>query len=159
MEVTYSPSSSSNETPDDSKSPKKMLPGKQMPITPKIPYVPKELRYVCGVVDCGVQVGTEQALREHLITTHKYTEHFKCKHCSYRDNSLHIDKLIEHLANHKRHVYQCGACSTVLPRRHAVDRHIYEKHATQDVDVIIHRRGDQSVNTVKSEARWFKSGK
>lgn len=153
------PTPTSNDDSSALKNAKILLPGKQWPSIPKIKYVPKELRYTCGVVNCGLQLATEQTLRQHLNTTHMYIEQVQCKHCSYKDNSLSVDKLLEHLANHKRHVFQCGACQTFMPRRHLVDRHIHERHAGQDVDVIIHRRSDQSIYTNQSETRWFKSGK
>ncbi|KAH8387573.1 hypothetical protein KR093_008029 [Drosophila rubida] len=136
------------------------VPGRQLVMPPRYQFVPKELRYKCGVPDCGQQWDTELAFRQHLTTRHSYTDVYKCPHCQYEERSLVLEKLLEHLSHHKRHIYQCGACTSFMPRRSCIDRHIHDKHAGsgQDVDVIIHRRDIATTLSKPAEVRWFKSG-
>ncbi|KAH8400355.1 hypothetical protein KR215_010701, partial [Drosophila sulfurigaster] len=134
--------------------------GRQIVVTPRFHFVRKEVRYKCGVPDCGQHFDTELGLSQHLSTQHSYGDGFKCPHCRYEDHLLILEKVLEHLKYHKRYVYQCGACSSFAPKRSLIDRHIHIKHASKlgaDVDVIIHKRDDLTMHTKLAAVRWFKS--
>ncbi|XP_062123927.1 uncharacterized protein LOC133837257 [Drosophila sulfurigaster albostrigata] len=133
--------------------------GRQMVVKPLFHFVRKEVRYKCGVPDCGQHFDTELGLSQHLSTQHSYGDWFKCPHCNYEDHLLILEKVLEHLKYHKRYVYQCGACRSFAPERSIIDHHIHIKHAKlgDDVDVIIHKRDDLIMHTKLSEVRWFKS--
>ncbi|XP_034109102.1 uncharacterized protein LOC117571182 [Drosophila albomicans] len=136
--------------------------GKQMVVSPHCHFVPKELRYKCGVPDCGQHFDSELGFSQHLSTQHNHRDVFKCPHCT-RDFAIHsliLEKVLEHLAHHKRYVYQCGACSSFAPKPSIIYRHIPKKHTSKlgvDVDVIIHKRDDLTTHTKPAEVRWFKS--
>lgn len=136
------------------------LPSKQIVLTTRHKYVPKDKRFICSVLDCGEHLATEMALRQHLTTKHSYAEYFKCPHCSAKEQKVLLEKMFEHLSYHKRHLYQCGACNTFNPKRQVIDRHIPEKHPGQNVSVIIHRRYvDESTQQIRTEQRSLKRGK
>lgn len=136
------------------------LPSKQLVHAPRHIYVPKEKRFVCGVIDCGEHLSTEFALRNHLTIKHSYTEYYKCTHCAMKEHKVLVEKILEHLSYHKRHLYQCGACNTFNPKRQIIDRHIPEKHPGQNVNVIIHRRHvDESTQQIRTEQRSLKISK
>ncbi|XP_062127782.1 uncharacterized protein LOC133840136 [Drosophila sulfurigaster albostrigata] len=136
--------------------------GKQMVVSPHCHFVPKELRYKCGVPDCGQHFDSELGFSQHLSTQHNHRDVFKCPHCTRTraNHSLILEKVLEHLAYHKRYVYQCGACSSFATKFSIMDRHISKMHASKfgvDVDVIIHKRDDLTTHTKPTDVRWFKS--
>ncbi|XP_051863059.1 uncharacterized protein LOC117576581 isoform X2 [Drosophila albomicans] len=133
--------------------------GRQMVVKPLFQFVRKEVRYKCGVPDCGQHFDTELGLSQHLSTQHSCGDCFKCPHCHYVNHFLTLEKVLEHLKYHKRYVYQCGACRSFAPERSIIDHHIHIKHAKlgEDVDVIIHKRDDLTMHTKLAEVRWFKS--
>ncbi|XP_060657041.1 uncharacterized protein LOC132791927 isoform X2 [Drosophila nasuta] len=132
--------------------------GNQMVVFPRCHFVPKELRYKCGVPDCGQHFDSELGFSQHLSTQHYHGDSFRCPHCNFKNHSLILEQVLEHLAHHKRYVYQCGACSSFATKPSIIDRHIHRRHASKlgvDVDVIIHKRDD--LTTYTKLVRWFKS--
>lgn len=136
------------------------LPSKQIVYSARYRYVPKEMRFKCGVIDCGEHLRDENALREHLTTKHSYVESYKCPHCASKEHKVLVEKILEHLSIHKRHLYQCGACKIFNPKRQYIDRHIPQSHPGQNIDVVIHRREvDQSTQQIHTQQRCLKPSK
>ncbi|XP_017139364.1 uncharacterized protein LOC108153742 [Drosophila miranda] len=129
--------------------------GQHTVVNPYMLYVPSAGRFVCGALDCGIQLPTQQALIEHMSKEHKYTDVLWCPFCRCRQPSkLSVTKYLKHLLTHKHHVYQCGSCSRCNPDRYSIERHIMDRHPKINVDVVIHR---QEVNArLKTTARWIK---
>lgn len=155
--------SSPDENDDDASNtpePLSHLPSKQYALSVRYRYVPKEMRFKCGVINCGEHLKDENALRQHLTTKHSYVESYICPHCSGKEHKVLVEKILEHLSIHKRHLYQCSACYTFNPKRHFIDRHIPQSHPGQNVDVIIHRREvDQSTQQIRTQQRCLKPSK
>lgn len=155
--------SSPDENDDDASTtadPVSHLPSKQIVHSARYRYVPKEMRFKCGVLNCGEHLKDENALRQHLTTKHLYVESYRCPHCTGKEHKVLVEKILEHLSIHKRHLYQCGACYTFNPKRQFIDRHIPQSHPGQNVDVIIHRREvDESTHQIRTQQRCLKPSK
>ncbi|XP_033150292.1 uncharacterized protein LOC108605127 [Drosophila busckii] len=124
---------------------------------PRYGYVPKEVRFVCGVPQCNERRDSEFNLRCHLIQSHRYADTYTCPHCGESQTRLLVTNVLLHLSMHKRHLYQCGACPVFHAKKIAIDSHINDKHPDASVDIIIHKRNDSAYNMQLDETRWLKS--
>ncbi|XP_017840426.1 uncharacterized protein LOC108598320 [Drosophila busckii] len=131
--------------------------GKHVVRCPLHDYVPKEQRFVCGVTDCQQHLASEDAMRLHLVREHSYAQSFKCPHCKRpRRSQVSAETIMEHLAMHKRHLYQCGACALFHPHRSHIEQHIRNYHVKELVDIVMHRR-DMSTELRRfvGQTRWL----
>ncbi|EDW52889.1 GM12526 [Drosophila sechellia] len=149
------PSTSGQSGAAATEQPEPVVPGTHKPTKPPLSYVPPGQRYRCGFLRCGELYFSESAMRKHMVTSHKYSEVVRCPHCKNCQGQFGIDKYFDHLAMHKRYIFQCGACSRHNSRRF-IERHIQERHSTRNVDMIVHRHNDSNKTT---QARWLKAPK
>ncbi|XP_016972851.1 uncharacterized protein LOC108040107 [Drosophila rhopaloa] len=155
-EEPIAPGTSGQSSQPEPPQPDPIVPGVHKPIRPPFEYVPSRNRYRCGFAKCGTVLSSERVLRQHMSSEHKYSEMISCQHCKTRQTGqASVEKYLAHLLMHKRHIFQCGACERYNNKRVAIERHIQDRHYNQNVDVVVHRHGDDGTIS----ARWLKTPK
>lgn len=129
-------------------------------------YVPRSVRFRCGFITCDQVLSNEEKLRKHMTDEHMYSDILICPHCSTRmTGTVSVERYLQHLLFHKRHIFQCGACPRYNPRRSVIERHVQFCHMegeNREVAVLVHQRRlpvEGTGGSVITNIKWLRTRK
>ncbi|KAH8314194.1 hypothetical protein KR067_012987, partial [Drosophila pandora] len=167
LPTTVLPATPVVETPSPIPLKKITTPKPQVTELPEYTYVPRNIRFRCGFITCDQVLSNEEKLRKHMTDEHMYSDILICPHCSVRlTGTVSVERYLQHLLFHKRHIFQCGACPRFNPRRSIIERHVQFRHLegeNREVAVLVHQRSlpaqSERNGLVVTRIKWLRTPK